>query len=1008
MKQLLPRVAVLLCSFPWVGVAGARAEEVRPATSTIDFRRDIKPILTNNCYSCHGPDHEQRRAGLRLDQRADALRRLKSGNVAIVPGDSARSDLLLRVSTEDDGRRMPPKKSDKKLTRAQIDLLRRWIDGGAKWEDHWAFVKPARPPLPEVKDAAWCRNATDYFILARLEKNGLHPSPEADRTTLIRRLTFDLTGLPPTLAEIDAFLNDRSPEAYEKVVDRLLASPHYGEKMAIHWLDLARYADTNGYHIDNHRDMWKYREWVINAFNRNEPFDQFTIEQFAGDLLPNATLEQKIATGFHRNVMVNFEGGADPDEYLTKYIGDRVTTTATVWLGLTMACCECHDHKYDPLTQKEYYQLYAFFNNVPEKGLDGQKTDPVPSIRVPSPEESRRLADLRNEIARLEAQLQAPEMRTDAEQTAWEQKLRAKVTADRAEYQRYAAPLATNWHVLGPFPAANPAAALTTAFGPEKDFDLARTYENGKLQWHERAAWLDGAVHTETTGPGAVYLFRTLYSAKERPLVLTLGSKNGVQVWLNGQQVFMSNAPRGAALDQDRIKVVLKTGDNRLLVKLTSDGSYAFACAATAEPPLDHPRHLVDLVLLPAEKRKDQEKAELRTYYREKLSPMFLSFRVRLDVLRKAETDLLATLPETMVMEEKPNLRETHVLMRGSFQAKGERVTANVPVVLPPLPSGQPGNRLTLARWLVLPDQPLTARVAMNRYWQMFFGTGLVKTANDFGTQGELPSHPELLDWLATEFSGHGWNVKAMHKLIVMSATYRQSAKVTPRLLEVDPANRLLARAPRFRLSAEMIRDNALAISGLLDERVGGRSVYPYQPAGLWEAIAFGGGFSSQTYIQSHGHDLYRRAMYTYWKRSLPYPSLAAFDAPNREVCTVVRPLTNTPLQALVLLNDPAYVEAARVLAQRIVKEGGPSPLQRLVFAFRLCTAREPTSRERELLFQVYQRQLERYQKDPAAALQLVSTGESARPPELNVSELAAWTTISNVLLNLDETMTKG
>jgi hypothetical protein len=751
----------------------------------IDFNRDIRPILSDNCFSCHGPDAATRKARLRLDRREDAVRKLRGGGFAIVPGNRSRSALFERIATTDEHEKMPPAKFGKKLSPEQIELLGKWIDQGARWETHWAYTPPRRPRVPDVKARHWPRNSIDHFILGRLEKEGLQPTPEADRATLLRRLSFDLIGLPPTPAEVEAFVADRSPNAYEKVVDRLLASPHYGERMAQHWLDLARYADTNGYRLDNHRDMWQYRNWVIDAYNQNKPFDQFTVEQLAGDLLPRATLAQKIATGFHRNTMVNFGNGSDPKEYLAKAVMDRVATTATVWMGTTLACAQCHDHKYDPFTQKDYYQLYAFFHNVPEKGLDGAKSNPVPVIPTPSPEQARHLLELRKQLA---------------------------------------------------------------------------------------------------------------------------------------------------------------------------------GCT-------------------PKSKQYDE--------------------------LKKAEANLLEAIPTAMVMEEMPMARVTRIMLRGDYQNLGEVVAATVPASLPPLPASAPANRLGLARWLVDPGHPLTSRVAMNRIWQLVFGTGIVKTSDDFGAQGELPSHPELLDWLATEFVARGWDVKAMQRLIVLSATYRQSSHISPALREKDPHNRLLARGPRFRLDAEMIRDNALAVSGLLTRTLGGPSVRPYQPPGLWEQVAVGGPYSSQTYVQSKGEDLYRRGIYTYWKRSLPYPSLATFDAPTRETCTSSRSRTNTPLQALVLMNDPAFVEASRVLAQKILRQGGKSPAAQLEYAFRLCTARSLTMREKEILEGVYEGMLANYRKDRQAARELVQIGEAKLPADLDVSELAAWTALGSLLLNLDETVTK-
>jgi hypothetical protein len=777
---------LLLLLLPQSGLAAGPPS----SDETIDFNRDIRPILSDNCYTCHGPDESRRKARLRLDRRDGLFGELRSGGFAVVPGKRSESELWNRLTAEEAPERMPPPATGKKLTRAQINLLGRWIDQGARWAGHWAYIPPQRPRLPEVRDKDWPRNPIDHFVLARLEKEGLRPSPEAGRATLIRRVTLDLTGLPPTPAEVDAFLADRSPGAYERVVDRLLASPRYGERMAQTWLDLARYADTNGYRLDNHRDVWKWREWVIAAFNQNLPFDRFTVEQLAGDLLPNPTLDQKIATGFHRNTMVNFGNGSDPKEYLHKAVSDRAVTTATVWLGSTLGCCQCHDHKYDPFTQKDYYRLYAFFNNVPEKGLDGEKANPVPSLLVPAPDQARRLAALRRQLDRL--------------------------------------------------------------------------MERGQV---------DGDAYAR---------------------------------------------------------------------------------------------------------------------------------------LKRAEADLLKSIPSTLVMQEMPRPRVTRILARGDYQNGGEVVTAGVPASLPPLPRGAPANRLGLARWLTDPGHPLTARVAVNRYWQMYFGAGIVPTADDFGAQGEPPSHPELLDWLATEFIRRGWDVKAVQRLIVTSATYRQSAHVSPALREKDPHNRLLARGPRFRLEAEMVRDNALAVSGLLDHRLGGPSVRPYQPAGLWEQVALGGDYSSQTYVPSEGRDLYRRGIYTYWKRSLPHPSLATFDAPNREACTVTRPRTNTPLQALVLLNDPIYLEAARALAQRVLREAGTDPADRLRYAFRLCTGRAPEAREMRILTRVLGQQREHYRQHRQAAHNLVSVGASPRPADMDVAELAAWTAVGNLLLNLDETVTKG
>ncbi len=777
----------------------------KSADNKVSFDRDVRPILSNHCWKCHGPDAQERKASLRLDQHESATKPAESRKTAIVPKKSSDSELLKRVLSADSDELMPPASENKPLSAAQKDILKRWIEQGATFEQHWSFRPVSRPSLPSVKNMAWPKTPIDHFILARLEAEGLSPSPEADRETLIRRVTLDLTGLPPTIAEIDDFLNDRDANAYEKVVDRLLKSPHYGERMALDWLDASRFADTNGYHIDNGRDMTRWRKWVIDAFNRNLPFDQFTIQQLAGDLLPEpsdlaAAFEQKLASGFHRNHMINFEGGAFPKEYHNAYIVDRVNTTATVWLGLTLACAQCHDHKYDPLSQREFYQLYAFFHNVPENGLDGRKGNAEPLLKIPTEDQQKQLAELANSITRLDAQLKA------------------------------------------------------------------------------------------------------------------------------------------------------------------------------AKP--------------------DEAK----------------SLKADLDRLRKQQANLEQLIPTSMVMREMEQPRETFLLVRGQYDKPGEKVTAEVPAVLSRLPEGAPRNRLGLAQWLTHPTHPLTSRVTVNRYWQSYFGTGLVKTSEDLGSQGELPSHPELLDWLAAEFMT-SWDVKHLQRLMVTSATYRQASRVTPALVVRDPENRLLARGPRHRLPAEGIRDLALSVSGLLQHKIGGPSVSPYQPAGLWEELmarADGKNWTAQEYSQSHGADLYRRTMYTFWKRTCPPAQLATFDAPDRETCTVRRARTNTPLQALVLMNDPTYVEAARKFAERILLEGGATTDQRIHFAFRLATARQPTPRELTVLRRVFEQQLARFSADSAAAAKLLTFGESARNEQLPIAELAAWSAVANVILNLDETVTKG
>ncbi len=1010
------------------------------ADSRIDYNRDIRPILSENCYACHGPDPKARKADLRLDLKEDAFRE-RSGMGVIVAGDPASSELLERIATDDPEAVMPPPRSGKALSVAQIELIRNWIAQGAPWDGHWAYIRPEHANPPEVRDANWPRNPIDRFVRNRIEKEGLSPSPEAEEATLIRRLSLDLTGLPPSPAEVDAFLADTGPAAYEKVVDRLLASPHYGERMAQDWLDLARYADTNGYHIDNNRDIWKYREWVIEAFNRNQPFDQFTVDQVAGDLLPNPTVAQQIATGFQRNTMVNFEGGADPDEYLTKYVVDRVNTTAAVYLGTTLACAECHDHKYDPFTQRDFYRFYAFFNTIDEKGLDGKTESPAPRLKVPTAEQDVRLKEVRGQISRLDDLLKGPLPSVDAGQSQWER--------DQAEIRKEPT---LGWKVLDPHDVVSQNDAMLTklddhsvlAGGASPDTDVfevtaqtsAKAITGLRLEalthatlTHKGTARSENgnfvltgfeveAVPANGGEPTRKVVFSRAeadYSQDDKGFHVSKaidgdpksgwavsGDKNRV----DRRAVFVAEAPFGFESGTTlKIRLRFESGSAQHVI-----GRFRLSLTTAKAPSLKpaSPPNIVALLETPEAKRTEAQVKELREYYRGTLSAEIQPFRGELTALRAAEGAIDRAIPTTMVMKEQAKPRDTHVLMRGDFRSKGETVTPDVPQSLPRIPDGQPANRLGLARWLVDPGHPLVARVTVNRFWQHYFGVGLVKTSNDFGTQGEWPSHPELLDWLATEFVAGGWDVKALQKQIVMSATYRQSSRFDPVTHERDPENRLLARGPRFRLDAETIRDNALAVSGLLNPRLGGPSLFPYQPPGLWEELAFGGEFTSQTYTTSKGDDLYRRGLYTYWKRSLPNPSLTVFDAPNRELCTVQRPRTNTPLQALVLLNDPVYIEAARALAQRTMKEGGSTPPDRLAFAFRLCTARPPGDRELDVLLRHYHQQLDNYRKNPNAAAALIKVGESSRPDGLDDAELAAWTAVGNILLNLDETITKG
>ncbi len=1013
----------------------------------IDFNRDIRPILSDNCFYCHGPDDTTRMAGIRLDTKEGAL-------AALTPGKPETSRLYLRVAHADPKRRMPPPSAGRTLTAAQIELIQKWIASGAEWKMHWSYEKPERKPLPVTKDKKWAKNPIDHFVLARLEQESLTPSAEADRITLLRRLSLDLTGLPPTPAEVDAFVKDKSANAYEKQVDRLLASAHYGEKMAMPWLDLARYADTHGFHIDSHRDMWPWRDWVIRAFNSNMPFDRFTVEQLAGDLLPNATVDQKIASGFNRNHMINYEGGAIPDEYLTEYVADRAETTSTVWMAMTMTCARCHDHKYDPIKQKDYYRMFAFFNGVKEKGLDGRDGNADPFLRLPSGEQQKQLDDVLARIKTREAELADDKVKPAQEQ--WEKQ--------RLALLEYAAPAGLREGLIAQYEMdgtvndhsgnyrhaqvlRGEATMALTSVGKATVFATPSHVSLGKMDlgpeysiatWlvqghHEPQTFLQQAgrlnvwwdaseplphlrrgahLHVET--PGVHLRTRDRLVQTEQYHVAILHSQaGGVTIRINGQAVPMVREAESAvkmgpvgALEigqekdtEDRNGFRGRLADLRIYRRVLNENELRYLAVD----------HRVSHMLSVAAKQRPRELAQkIREHYLTYVSSEETKTAwADLKALRERKAYLEDVIPNTMVMSEMDKPRDTFVLGRGDYRNHGEKVTPNVPAVLPPLAASAKPDRLALARWLVDPSHPLTARVAVNRYWQNYFGIGLVKSSENFGTQGDQPSHPELLDWMATEFMKTGWDVKAMQRMIVTSATYRQSSKTTPAMVERDPENRLLSHMSRFRLPAELVRDNALAVSGLLNRKVGGQSTYPYQPAGIWEEISRGEIFSAQVYKESAGEDLYRRGMYWFWKRTAPPTSLSTFDAPDREKCVARRSVTNTPLQALVLLNDPAYVEAARVLAQNLITEGGNDTAKRLTLGFRKVTGRVPEAREMKVLSELVSKQMVRYTRDTKGAAELVAIGAAPVDKKLPVAELAAWTNVATVLLNMDEAITK-
>jgi hypothetical protein len=959
----------------------------------IRYGRDIRPILAEHCFACHGPDQAARKAKLRLDVRDEAVAR-----EALVPGHPDQSKLVARIGSADPRTVMPPPKTNKPLTTAQKELLERWIAAGADYETHWAFVPPVRPKLPAVRRVAWVRNPIDRFVLARLEREGLDPAPEAERTTLLRRLFLDLTGLPPNSRDLDDFLDDQAPDAYERVVSRLLASPQYGERMALPWLDAARYADSNGFQQDGDNYQYVWRDWVIRALNANMSFDQFTIEQLAGDLLPDSTLDQRLATGFNRCHLLNGEGGAIEEEQRNVIAFDRVDVTATTWLGLTMACAQCHDHKYDPLTRKDYYQLFAYFNNVPETGkppLGGQYNIADPWIYVGDSRQRVREQEL---LAGIEsAQRQVIELENapaaKAAQQTWE--------ADAVTQVGGRATLSP-WRAVGPFEVATFDAAYATAFGPEKTLDLTRTYANGTLRWSEHPEWEDGKVHSLPGGFAATYLYRTIQADRPLPMTLSFGSDDGIKVWLNGVPVLANKIIRVAAPDQEKATILLRAGPNHLLVKIVNGGgAYAFYFRV-AENGL--PEDIAKILKRAPAERTAAAAVRLRTYFRASQPPAPLrAARERLAALQRALSDLRETLPRVMVMSD-ARPRQTHILERGNYLMPREPVQPDTPARLPGAASGRPRNRLGLAQWLVSPDNPLTSRVQVNRAWQLFFGTGLVKTSENLGTQGEPPVHRELLDWLAVEFRESGWDVKRLHRLLVTSTTYRQSSRVSPELRKRDPENRLLARGARFRLPSLLLRDVALASSGLLDQRLGGRPVYPYQPKGIWDGLAITNE-RDFTYPQSQGADLFRRSLYTFWRRTVAPGNM--FDASSRQACRVRPSITSTPLHALTTLNDVTWVEASRALAERVMKVAGSHPDARLSEAFRRVCARRPAADELNILRRSLLRAQTTFRNRPAAARAFLEAGSSPRDMSLDPIEHAAYANVCLVLFNLDEALTR-
>ncbi|MBI2689320.1 MAG: DUF1553 domain-containing protein [Acidobacteria bacterium] len=951
----------------------------------VEFNRDVRPILSDRCFACHGPDAGNRKAGLRLDVETEAKKRL--------------GKVYERISSTNLALRMPPQYAGHAALPAKdIDVLKRWIDQGAPWQPHWSFVAPKKPVS---------HSSIDGFVTSA---RNAPARPE----TLLRRVYLDLTGLPPSPAEVDAFALDPN---YERVVDRLLASPEHAERMAARWLDGARYADTNGYQSDGVRDMWRWRDWVIDAYKANMPFDRFTIEQIAGDLLPNATLPQKIATGFHRNHRTNAEGGIVEEEFRVEYVADRVETTSTVWLGLTMGCTRCHDHKYDPLRQRDFYSMFAFFNNVPERGLVYNFGNDEPMIKAPTAEMATRLAELDRKLEAAEADWAGLQPRLAREQKKWEKMIRGDWAVGRGlvysnvDTLRFDGKSAVDagdkakFDYMSPYSFSvwiKPESGDGAILSRNEDYWEGEGYglylKNGNIHFVATRRYTDISLRLETVDRvklGDWQHVAFTYDGKRKG--------KGVHIWIDGKPAAIKTTfdeltyPFGPKVpfriggggglrfqgEIQRVKVFDRS--------LTEEESLSTGVVETLE----------ELARVPAANRTAAQQAKLHLAFVE--TGISADERAVLSVLDTAQAErdkYYASIPTVMVMEEGPK-RQAYILKRGAYDAQGEPVEAATPGMLQPMKPEWPRNRLGLAYWLVDKENPLTARVQVNRLWQMFFGQGLVKTVEDFGSQGEWPVHMELLDWLAVEFMERGWDLRAMEKLIVMSETYRQSSTASPEMWQRDPENRLLARGPRVRLAAPFVRDQALAASGLLVKKVGGPPVKPYQPPGLWQELGGGG------YKEDKGEGLYRRSMYTYWKRTVGPPMLLNFDAATREGCTVRETRTNTPLQALNLMNDVAFLEAARRMGERMMREGSGDPASRIAYGWKLVLGRQPNQQEAAAALRAYERFLGRYRGDGAAAEAYLKTGESGRDLTLNTAELAAMATVASLILNLDEAVTK-
>ncbi len=1002
------------------------------ADQPLRFNRDIRPILSEKCFACHGPDSAARKADLRLDQREIAI-----DMDAIAPGDPETSELVFRIEETDPTIMMPPPKSDKVLTAQEKATLRRWIAEGAEYEPHWSLIAPQKPEPPQVSDESWVKNPIDRFVLAKLEKAGLKPAPEADRHTLVRRLSLDLTGLPPDPKLVDEFIKDDQPGAYERLVDRLLASPEWGEHRAHYWLDASRYADTHGIHFDNFRETWAYRDWVINAYNKNMPFDQFTVEQLAGDLLPAPTLDQLVASGFNRNHITTNEGGTIPEEYLVLYTRDRTETASQVWMGLTVGCAVCHDHKFDPLSQREFYQMSAYFNNTTQGAMDGNRKDTPPTVFVPADDDRERWETLETELADARKKVEERRKAARPEFDRWLNSANPETLASAVPTEGIQLQLAlddrdkpateTTDRSLPEDPQAghferengfsygawvrlkkaNGSGAIVSRMdSPDNKYtgwDL--WVQNGQVGTHIIHKWPEDAlkvVSNDKLKPGEWHHVLVTYDGSSKA--------GGVSIYIDGQR-------KSANVEKDTLKSSIKTSDVPLNIGQRSAGDklegagisdlrlYNRTLSEKEASDLAGGTLASWLASHAADKRPENDVNTAFSWWLDKLDTPYRDLKTRLAALEQEDGALKARGTYAYVMNERKEMPKAFILFRGDYDKRRDEVEAATPKMLPPMPDDYPKNRLGFARWLLRPEHPLTARVTVNRCWQELFGQGIVRTAGDFGVTGEPPSHPELLDWLAVEFRESGWDMKRFYKLMVMSSTYRQSAQATPEKLEKDRDNSLLSRGPRFRMDAEMVRDYALKASGLLVEKQGGPAVHPYQPTGVWAAVAMPES-NTKLYKPDNGEGLYRRSLYTFWKRAAPPASMDIFNAPSREVCTVQRERTNTPLQALVTLNDPQFVEAARHLAELAVKNAG-SDQARLDVVVKHLVSRSFRPEEAAVVLKSLDELKAYYAEHPDDAQALIAVGLSKPNPSLDAKELASWTMLTNELMNLDEVLNK-